>query len=750
MLGVGRSSRIIRSIVCFLVAISLAHPGYAQSISNMKSLLSEQGQVLFGDEPNSMLIVDYPENIERVEEYLQMVDVAPQQVHIEARVVEVKLQGETSLGIDWTMFAATGGWNFGNFDMYSGTAASGITTAGVIDYDTYSRIKEPPISGATTSTDPFILTLAHNNIDIVMRALANDYDTDILSAPSVTTVNNHEAIIQMTDIYPWAEPTVTPVEGTNPEISYEINFEEAGIILKVTPTISENGQIVMDLQPEISEKTDDYEITIDPGGGAQTVTYTVPIIETRQAKTKVVVGSGDTLIIGGLIKNKEIESEIKIPLLGDIPYLGYLFKSTRKTMDKRELVIFVSPTVINAPEIEYSGKLEKKIRKDLEGNESKLEITPMKEVTPKKKAKEEAEAAAEKAKTEAAAAEERRKEEALEKKVNALYAQGVIVYSEGKLKHARMYFQKILRYDPTHKGALKFLEITIPQAIKEEKARTRKGSAQLKAKEEEKVVEKIKVEPVSEVDDQVDLKPVGRQKTEKEKQQAERKKRKAERKQQETERKKQEAEARKQKAELKKQEAEARRQEAKRKRQKAKAQREALEKQKKIAREKERQAAQEKARLERKAELTAKQLYSEALSLYIKKQYAAAQAKFQELGAVRPGYSRSEYYLARIPEQIAAVEEARKAQEAKESKSAVEAQAKESYAIAISLYRVKKYQEAYAKFQDVQKIIPGYKETKYYLNKIPEILKRKQRTEKLRSEKDRQQTIKEMLNSLNK
>ena len=117
---------------------------------------------------------------------------------------------------------------------------------------------------------------------------------------------------------------------------------------------------------------------------------------------------------------------------------------------------------------------------------------------------------------------------------------------------------------------------------------------------------------------------------------------------------------------------------------------------------------------------------------------------------MRPGYSRSEYYLARIPEQIAAVEEARKAQEAKESKSAVEAQAKESYAIAISLYRVKKYQEAYAKFQDVQKIIPGYKETKYYLNKIPEILKRKQRTEKLRSEKDRQQTIKEMLNSLNK
>jgi len=729
------------------VTLFLIHPGgYAQNISNMKSLLSEQGQVLFGDEPNSMLIVDYPENIERVEEYLQMVDVAPQQVHIEARVAEVKLQGETSLGIDWTMFATTGGWNFGNFDMYSGTAASGITTAGVIDYDTYSKIKEPPISGATTSTDPFTLTLAHNNIDVVMRALANDYDTDILSAPSVTTINNHEAIIQMTDIYPWAEPTVTTVEGSSPEISYEVKFEEAGITLKVTPTISENGQIVMDLQPEISEKTDDYAITIDPGGGAQTITYTIPIIETRQAKTKVVVGSGDTLIIGGLIKNKEIESEIKIPLLGDIPYLGYLFKSSRKTMDKRELVIFVSPTIIRAPEIEYSGKLEKKIRKNLEGSESKLEITPMKEITPKKKAKEEAKAAAEKAEAEAAAAQERKKEEALERRINTLYAQGVTAYSDGKLKQARMYFKRALRYDPTHKGTLKFLGTTIPQAIKEEKARTREGSAQLKAKEEEALaVKKIKVEPVPEPEDEVDLKQMAQEEAERKKEQ-ERLIRK-EKRRQEAERKNQETEIRRQEAERKKQEAEARRIEAKRKRQEARAQREAEKKQKALEKQKKRQAAKEEARLKREVELKIKRLYSEALALYVKKEYLSAKAKFEELQELSPGYSRSEHYLTKIPQLIAAAEEARKAQEVKQNKLAIETQAKEAYEIAVSLYRVKKYQEAYDKFQAVQKIISGYKETIYYLNKIPEILKRKQRADQLRFQKDREQSIKEMLNS---
>ena len=112
-----------------------------------------------------------------------------------------------------------------------------------------------------------------------------------------------------------------------------------------------------------------------------------------------------------------------------------------------------------------------------------------------------------------------------------------------------------------------------------------------------------------------------------------------------------------------------------------------------------------------------------------------------------PGYSRSEHYLTKIPQLIAAAEEARKAQEVKQNKLAIETQAKEAYEIAVSLYRVKKYQEAYDKFQAVQKIISGYKETIYYLNKIPEILKREQRADQLRFQKDREQSIKEMLNS---
>jgi len=720
----------------------------------MKSLLSEQGQVLFGDEPNSILIVDYPENIERVEEYLQMVDTKPRQVHIEARVVEVKLQGETSLGIDWTLFATTGGWNFGNFDMYSGTAAQGIRTTGVIDYDTFSKIKDPPISGSTANTDPFTLTLSHNNIDVVMKALANDYDTDILSAPSVTTINNHEAVIQMTDIYPWAEPTVTTVQGADPEISYEMNFEEAGIILSVTPTISEDGDIIMDLQPEISEKTDDYDVTIDPGGGSQSVTYTVPIIETRQARTRVVVGSGDTLIIGGLIKNKEIESELKIPLLGDIPYLGYLFKTTRKTMDKRELVIFVSPTIMKEPEIAYAGELERKIRKDIEGEESKIEMVPLKEVGPLKRQKEETLAAQEREKEEALAAKKKRKEQALARKAQGLYNKAVSLYADGRVEAAKQVFEKVLRYDPDHNGALRFLETKIPEALREKRAEL----------EQPELIREVKAKPVvrqesrTEALDQEEL---------------------VREREAEVTRREQEAEAAR-----RKQEAKARLEE--------KRQKEVLENQAKElysqalslyrkkrynkaynkfqqvqavvagyarsqsyldripglieAQQKKREAEAEAAR-RKEAELKASNLYKQALSLYNQKQYSQALGKFQELEAFSPGYRHSERYLAKIPGLIEKERQERRAREVREKEQAIENQAKETYRVALSLYQVKKYKEAYAKFEAVQKLMPGYRETSYYLNKIPAILERKQRAEQIRYKKDREQAIQEMLNA---
>jgi len=139
-------------------------------------------------------------------------------------------------------------------------------------------------------------------------------------------------------------------------ISWNINFEEVGISLKVTPTITDDGKISMEIHPEVSEKIDDYQLTVVQG--STEIPYTVPVIDTRTADTKVVIGNGQTLIIGGLIKEKTTSGVSKVPFLGDIPGLGWFFKSKKDTKNKTELLIFVSPTIITPQVVAWMGKKE--------------------------------------------------------------------------------------------------------------------------------------------------------------------------------------------------------------------------------------------------------------------------------------------------------------------------------------------------------------------------------------------------------
>lgn len=338
-------------ILCFLLISSLV---YAQEISgDIKYLLSSEGKVIYGDEANSIEVIDYPENIQRVANYLNTLDIPPDQVLIEARVVEVKLQKEHSLGVNWSAFMDKGYMPIGRFK--AGSAPLGASPAPIQQNISYKNTFYPPAQTSQGQESPFTFGIFDDNINIVLNTLASSLDTAVLSAPRVATVNNREAEIKVIQRLPWAEPQVS-VEGTSGTITvtWKINFEDVGITLRVTPTINADGNITMLLSPEVSEKTDDYSLTVQQG--ATSVPYTVPVIDRRSAKTKVVVGSGKTIIIGGLIKDKTTKGESKIPLLGDIPYLGYLFKSKKDIKDKSELLIFVSPTIITSQEISRMAK----------------------------------------------------------------------------------------------------------------------------------------------------------------------------------------------------------------------------------------------------------------------------------------------------------------------------------------------------------------------------------------------------------
>lgn len=345
----------IAIILCFVLIASLAS---AQEISdNIKSLLSSQGKVLYGNEPNSIMVIDYPENIQRVNEYLDVVDIAPQQVLIEARVVEVKLQKEHALGVNWKAFADKGYIPMGRFKGGALTAL-GSMPAPPQQTIAYKSTFYPPAQTTSGSESPFTFAIFDDNINIVLQTLAASLDTDILSAPKITTVNNQEAELKVIQKLPWAEPTLSSSTGsgggTTISVTWKVNYEEVGIKLKVTPIINDDGKVGLTLSPEVSEKTSDLTLTVSSSGTS--INYTVPIIDTRTASTKVVVGDGQTLIIGGMIKDKTTKGASKVPLLGDIPFLGYLFKSTKDTQDKTELLIFVSPKIITPDEIMHMSR----------------------------------------------------------------------------------------------------------------------------------------------------------------------------------------------------------------------------------------------------------------------------------------------------------------------------------------------------------------------------------------------------------
>ena len=191
----------------------------------------------------------------------------------------------------------------------------------------YKPIYYPPLQSTTGQESPFTLGIFDDNINVVVKALASSLDTDILSAPRLTTVNNREAEIKIVQSLPRAEPEVqVSGESGSVTITWKINFEEVGIILKATPTINEDGRITMILNPEISEKP---RTIISRLLKALPVPYTVPIIDKRTASTKVIIGNGQTLIIGGLIKDKNRRSN-QDSVSGDLPFLGYLLRAKRK------------------------------------------------------------------------------------------------------------------------------------------------------------------------------------------------------------------------------------------------------------------------------------------------------------------------------------------------------------------------------------------------------------------------------------
>lgn len=276
----------------------------ADLVAAVKSLLSQRGGVEVDVRTNSLIVQDIPSNLTKVEAFVKELDRETAQIRISTQLVEVSSVALQEIGVNWDILT-------------SKKKADGT------QYDSETRML-----GADKVLDPIIDftfgTIQDGwNLQAKIAALISDGRGRILAHPVITTVDNKEARIQMGQKIP-----VKLFDGSGNVV---IEYEEVGTILRVTPHITSENRILMHLRPERST----YEF--DPNG---------LIINTNNAETNVVVDNGQTVVIGGLTTQDLIETEVGVPILKDIPIIGYLFKYTKKRVENRDLVIFVTPTIV--------------------------------------------------------------------------------------------------------------------------------------------------------------------------------------------------------------------------------------------------------------------------------------------------------------------------------------------------------------------------------------------------------------------
>ncbi len=279
----------------------------------VQELLSPVGTFTFDARTNTVIVSDLVEVLRRVDQVIRAFDAPDGQVLIEAKIVKVELGDEMDLGIDWQQL-------FSGLDLRSRSNF---------------RVLSDIVGGTTTGAALKLATSPKENTQIIIEALKKLTKTETLSSPRIMVSNNQEAKILVGKKEAVVTVTTTvPATGSTVS-SPEIQFVDVGTKLFVTPNIKRDGHIQMKIRPEVSTAE------------VQTFqTNRIPIVTSTEAETNVLVTSGSTLIIGGLIETKRDRTESRIPVLGDIPILGLPFRGSTDVKKKTELVVFLTPQIV--------------------------------------------------------------------------------------------------------------------------------------------------------------------------------------------------------------------------------------------------------------------------------------------------------------------------------------------------------------------------------------------------------------------
>lgn len=318
-----------------------------------------------------LIVHNTPENLRKLERVLQEINVTPTQVTIEAKFIEVAQNKLNSLGFDWLLLE---GGVVPRTDPVTGKVvmegngpvwSSGGNQAGLQKDARFTRglrFASNLFEGMAEGSDEIFgaySIIGDLAFQTIIHALQQQKHADVLSAPKVTTLSGNTALLKMVEkrfiAVSWTEPELTPGSDTQgasftPSIA-ETEEREFGVTLEVTPTVAADGySIDLELMPRVEaflgyDDRFNYKMVVD--GEEVEAKQLTPIMSERSVATKVIIWDGETVVLGGMIGERITSWDDKVPLLGDIPLLGRLFKSTGEQTEKTNLIIFVTARLVN-------------------------------------------------------------------------------------------------------------------------------------------------------------------------------------------------------------------------------------------------------------------------------------------------------------------------------------------------------------------------------------------------------------------
>jgi MSHA type pilus biogenesis protein MshL len=288
---------------------------YTDLGEGVKALLSAEGRMNLDRTAALLQVTDRPSRLSRIEQYLEAVMLrATRQVQIEAKVIEVELRDEFSAGINWQAILG-----------------------GLTNNATATQTLAPATTGG------FTLALNVGDFSALLNAFASQGKVNVLSSPRITAMNNEPAVMRIgtQDVF---FTTTTQIDSQSGQIVQSTVTPQSlteGVVLSVTPQISADGIIHMNINPSITERT---------GVATSRLGDQVPIISVRETDTLVRVRQGETIVIAGMMQDRASVDTAKVPFIGDVPVVGNLFKRTEKSRRKTDLVILLTPTVMGPGE----------------------------------------------------------------------------------------------------------------------------------------------------------------------------------------------------------------------------------------------------------------------------------------------------------------------------------------------------------------------------------------------------------------